>query len=351
MKTTNSFILFLIIIIFYLIPACSKKKNSIHNDSYIIAILDQKENKRVFAEDSLNLIAKINISNKIYIPMFCEFDENGNIYILDRSTCYIHKFLPIKNAYNYSHIYFGKGKGQGPGELSDPRDFEIYKNKLYIVDPSNGCIEVYSTEGENLKRIKLSNHLTPGKIIILNNKLLVEPYIYTGKELFYFYDDSGNLISSFGSYIDNSNIFNGVYHDNDILKLSENCFSYIPKYLGFIGIYQDDSLKFAKATIDGLKKPVAINNKEIMEGVFVSKIKKTFYTAATAACNSKYLILQAIDIQKKIEWYDLYYLDGFHYLKSIKNLPSLIYFDINDTLFVGVNDTCLYVWNLKSIML
>lgn len=348
MNKNTILIILVVAIISYLFFTCSKKNQSIDDNSYIINILEQKNKKRLYWDDSLNLLIKIDFENKIYIPGFCKVDEAGNIYIFDRSTGYIHKFSEIKNN-NYFHTFFGKGKGQGPGELSDPKDFNIYKNKIYIVDPANGCIEVYSTEGINLERIKLNNHLTPGKIIILNNKLLVEPYTYAGKDLFYLYDDLGNLISSFGKYIDNTNIYNGVYHDNDILKISENCFYYLPRYLGFVGFYKDDSLIFAKTTIDGLKKPEAMTNKKVMKGVYISKIKKSFYTAASSACNSQYLIIQAFDVKEQKEFYDLYTIESFQYLKTINNIPYLLYFDMNDELFTGVDDTCMYVWSVKNL--
>jgi len=55
------FILLVAAIISYLLFACSKKNQSIDNNSYIINILEQENNKRMFWEDSLYLIIKINI--------------------------------------------------------------------------------------------------------------------------------------------------------------------------------------------------------------------------------------------------------------------------------------------------
>jgi len=167
--------------------------------------------------------------------------------------------------------------------------------------------------------------------------------------LFYVYDLSGDLIKSFGEYIDKTNTENTIYHDHDIIRMSDNSFCYLPYYLGFMGIYRDSSLLFVKTTIDGLKKVKTIH-KEVVKGLYVTKIEKEFETAAESACNKKYLLLKSVDIKNKKKYYDLYDIVTLEYEGSIKGFQDTIYsFSLKDNLFAAVDNYNLYIYDLKTI--
>ena len=226
-RKTNIYFTILILTTSLIVSGYSQTRKTIKHNYNKITIIHQKTHKRMYCKNTPILLYKLAfdstmIDSIIYRPTFCKFDKYGNIYVMDYSTFYIHKFSPVKNSHRYIHTYFGRGKGKGPGEFVNPTDFKIHNNKIYIADPSNGCIAVYSTEGKFIKWITLSDHRVPQRLAIVNGQLIVEPEVHTQGDLFYIYDYSGKLVSSFGSYIDKTNINNGIYHDNDILELSDD---------------------------------------------------------------------------------------------------------------------------------
>ncbi len=355
MRRVNIYFPIFVFTTFLVITGYPQKRKPIKHNSKKITIIRQKSYKREYCKNSVSVLYKLafdstTVDSMIYRPTFCKFDEAGNIYVMDYSTFYIHKFSPVKNSHRYIHTYFGRGKGKGPGEFVNPTDLKIYKDKIYIADPSNACVEVYSTSGKFIKWITLENHLLPMRLAIINNQLIIEPEAHTQGDLFYLYDCSGKLISSFGSYIDKANINNGVYHDNDILELSENRFCYLPFYLGFMGVYHNNNLMFVRETIDGVKKPETIH-KEIIKGFFVNKIKKEYYTASAFTHNSEYLLLKAKDMKYHKSFYDVYDVNDLHYIRSIEKIPFTVHaLDMKEELLTGIDDLHLYVWDIKNVL-
>ncbi len=74
---------------------------------------------------------------------FLEFDERGNVYLLDPYKCRISVF----NDRGQFVIAFG-GKGQGPGEFVDPFDFVVGKAAIYVFQGSG--MKVVDLEGKYL---------------------------------------------------------------------------------------------------------------------------------------------------------------------------------------------------------
>jgi len=168
--------LLLILVISFVSVVYSGSKQK-QGDVNRTTIVNQKIKKRIYFEAVPELVKKINfeisLDSTIYKPDFCTFDKSGNIFVIDYSTFYIHKFSLSNDTKGYKHSYFGNGKGKGPGEFINPTDFDIYKGKIYITDPANGCIEVYSTNGKYLERINLSNNIVPERTVILNDNIVV----------------------------------------------------------------------------------------------------------------------------------------------------------------------------------
>jgi len=319
-----------------------------------IIVKSQKDKKRIYFKVVPKLIKRIifetSLDSTIYRPDFCKCDKSGNVYVMDYSTFYIHKFSLVNGTNNYTHTYFGNGKGKGPGEFVNPTDFDIYNDNIYITDPSNGCIEIYSTKGKYLERITLNNNIIPQRIEMLDGKMLVTSQRYNGKELFYFYSYDGDYIESFGEYIDKTNLNNGVYHDYDIIRISSNSFCYMPYYLGFMGFYRDGNLQFVRTTIDGLKEVKSVH-KEVVKGLYVTKIEKEFETAAESTCNGEYLLLKAVDIKNDKNYFDLYDINSLKYVKSINGLPPDIYsFSLNGKLLAAIDNYNLYIYDLEKIL-
>ena len=348
----------------FLLITCSKdekntiQKNLSHNEMITHKVIEQNKKKRKFITASFDSIISINLEkldSMVYRPSFCRFDKEKNIYLIDYSTLLIHKFSAEKHQTVYTHTVFGNGKGQGPGELINPTDFKIYKGKIFIVDPQTGCIEVYSTEGDYLKRITVearADKIVPQRLVVFNDKkLLIERRGYPTEALFYFCDYNGNIINGFGSYIDNSHLNTAIYHDNKLTELIDGSyFYYLPYYLGFVGLYKEDSLLFAKATIDGVQKPQVIT-KEIMKGILGKKLSKKIETAVRYSINQdyNYIIIQAYHRENKKFFFDVYNLKSFDYIFSLNNFPKIKSFDIKGNFLVGVYHNKLTIFNINKL--
>ncbi len=74
----------------------------------------------------------------LVLPVAFEFDQNQNVYILDRDLKKIFIF-DEKGIFRYSFLKEGFRLGQ----VHYPWDIKIYKDKLFIVDEGNGRIDVW----------------------------------------------------------------------------------------------------------------------------------------------------------------------------------------------------------------
>ena len=333
MKKINFLLTGLLISWVVLATACQNENHLLHSKgqepsslSLSKKILPQRNRIRKFSSNTLELIKEINFENlekPPYRPTYLLFDEQGALYTVDFSEFYIHKFLPSSGWKNFKHFYFGKGKGQGPGELSRVLDFKVFRGELYLADEGTGSIEVYSTEGMYKKRITLSNNLIPRKITLQDGKIIVES-LTLNAPLFYVYDLSGNMIYSFGELINKTSRENFVYQDNTLSdSFSGNCFYYLPRFLGFVVLYQGDKLTLAKETIDGIntgKKNIPVK-KTIMEGVVVQTVSKKIETVSLHALHEDFILIKTYDYEKKKTFWDIYTINDFNYQISIKNPP------------------------------
>ncbi|MFZ5517090.1 MAG: 6-bladed beta-propeller [Candidatus Zhuqueibacterota bacterium] len=356
-------ILFLFIILLLLAIVCSKNKEKTEKkvDHFLeanrkILIKTQLKYKREFFAVSLDSLISINLENLenvLYIPLFCRFDDDGNLFLMDRTTFQIHKFSTNNNWTNYIHSVFGNGKGEGPGEFMNPTDFKVFKNRLFITDQQTGAIEIYSTDGNYLKRITTearADYILPYQIAPVNeNRIIIERRGYPVENLFYICDYNGKIIKGFGKYIDNSNLNNAVYHDNKITALFKGSyFYYLPYYLGFVGLYKDDNLLFARQTVDGLQK-LEVVTKKIRDGVVARKLDRKFETAVRHAINEDYIIIQAYDREKKLFFYDIYSLMNFDYIFSVSNFPKTNDFDTKGNLLACTLYNSLNIYNIEKV--
>jgi len=347
MKKSVIYILSILIVILN----CSKedsnntKKNTktVNYQTEEINIIDQEQYERNVIDANFDLICNVNLSDEmIFKPTFCKFDSSGNIYTMDISSFLIHKFSVNNNTNKYSHSIFGKGEGLGPGEFTNPTDLQLYKDKIYIANPPTGSIEIYSTQGKYLKRIKPIEDIIPHRVAIVNNTLILEPQHLTYEAPFYAYNYSGDFILQLGTLIDKANN-SALYHSNYIFQMNENSFYYLPIYLGFIALYKNFNLVFAKATIDGLRKPKLVT-KNIMNGFSATKVKKEFITGDEYTCNDSYLILRSINKKDDKTFYDVYSIDKFNYICTLKNFPSAHEFDIHENYLACIDELSLRVY-------
>lgn len=307
-------------------------------------ILAQNGDERKFSSNILELVAEINLENlekPPYRPTYLNFDEKGALYTVDFSEFLIHKFSPCPDWKHFKHCFFGKGRGQGPGELSRVLDFKIFKDEVFLADEGTGSIEVYSTDETYKKRIVLSNNLMPRRMTLQNSRIIVESLAPDGP-LFFVYDLSGNLIFSFGELIDKTSRENSIYQDNELSdSFLGNRFYYLPRFLGFVGLYKGDRLVMAKETIDGLKigkKNVPVE-KALMKGAIVRTVTKKYETVQLHALHKDFILIKTYDYEQKKAFWDIYHLTDFDYLMSVKSPPVSKAFAIYGNYLAILRDT------------
>ncbi|HZX10198.1 MAG TPA: hypothetical protein VFG01_04555 [Acidobacteriota bacterium] len=351
MKKSSIFLFVILICWLGLAINCKKEEtqsNSTNFESFKVIfsenILKQKKSDREFSSSHLELIKEINIENlekPLYRPVYLRFDEKGCLYTLDFFEFLIHKFSSSSNWEHYNHSFFGKGRGQGPGEFSRVLDFKIFKDEVYLVDEGTGSIEVYSTDGIYKKRISLSNHMVPRKITIQDSRIIVQSLIPEGP-LFFVYDLYGESIFSFGELINKSNVENTVYHDNELSNsFSGDCFYYLPRFFGYVCLYKGDRLAAARETIDGLeigKKNVPVK-KIIMKNAIARTVNKKYETVLLHSLYNDFILIKTFDYVKKNAFWDIYDLQNFEYIISIRNPPPSASFAMYRNYLAVLSDT------------
>jgi len=119
----------------------------------------QKVDKRTFKNINLKKIFSFSEGKGFIIAnvRHIKSDKNGFIYLFDWGDFYIKKFS--KDGQFLAK--FGKGKGAGPGELSNPTDFDIDdKGNVWIVDPALQRINIFDLNNKLLKTIRLRLHVS-----------------------------------------------------------------------------------------------------------------------------------------------------------------------------------------------
>ncbi|MDD8021069.1 MAG: hypothetical protein PHU81_07820 [Acidobacteriota bacterium] len=320
-------------------------------------MLPQEKKKRQFSESEPALIKEINLDelkNPPYRISFLKFDENGSLFMLDYRQGLIYKITFSSDWKNFQHSFFGKGIGQGPGEVSQVLDFKIFNGDIYVVDEGKGAIEIYTTDGAYKTSLKTRN-LVPTRLTVLKDSLVMEsraPADY----LFYLFDLSGNFKYSFGEYLEKRGKENTAYQDNELSEsFSEKYFYYLPRLFGFVALYDGDKLVMVKETIDGIKKgsrnmPVVEN----ISGMIIRRADRKFQTVSEYSLSDKYLLIRAYDYEEKESYWDIYEAKTFDYLLSVKNEPSSSYFalfgNIVATLLETKEGTKLQIYDLSQVL-
>jgi hypothetical protein len=239
-------------------------------------------------------------------------------------------------------------EGQGPGEISKVSDIKFFKDKIYFIDAGSNLIKIFNQNGKHHKDIRIiGTNLLFRKISFIGDNLLLG--VFGVDDMFSECTMNGVLIRKFGEYIDKNYQRNMIYHQYRLSQPFESTkFYYLPLFLGFVGLYDKGELVFAKETIDGEKKPrvlVERTNHSVtkrMKGV-------PFRTVSKSALNKDFILIKAIDMEKKIAYWDIYSINDFDYLFSIKNPPKSYDFDISGNILVSVSESDLKIFSIKKL--
>jgi hypothetical protein len=343
---TSSNSLLLLVIGFFMVTLLnfSCAENQTETDTgYTVQLQDM--DKRVIADINLQTAAQeINISD-IYRPTFLEFDENGNLYILDYSSMLINR-IHLDSGITDT---FGEGKGRGPGEFINPTDMYVKDSKIYVADPVQGKIVAYESQGQNFREYRLQASHPQRIAYVHDEKLVYLPQIFPSPsdifKIFNFADTSYS--GEFGQVI------HGIHdeaplslsHDGFLIESGAREFIYMPMYMGYLAKYRNEEIANVRSTIDGLQSP------EIIETAGNYRLDpESIYTAFNGSLSTDYLFVIAYHPSIKQLFLDIYNRKDLSYLRSVQSPVVFRFLASTREYLLATVDTTLYKWNIDDLV-
>lgn len=329
------------------IAGCVNKKR-IKDD-----IIPQKCKSRKYVSISLPLILDVDLAElnpPLFMPTYLQVDEQGFVYTLSWRNFRIYRFLLSDRFKKNDLLVFGKGRGQGPGELSQPMDLKVLGRQIFISDQNTGSLEVYSTSGEYIKRITFHDKeqlVFPIRIVPMDRGLVIHTIRQKPGMLFSLSDEEGSVIYSYGNHY-NQEWTSLVLRDGQTSNgFSSRQFYFFPLYLGFTYLFNERRLVFIKETIDGVRN---LGKRESNDSI---EKAKEYMTARSFAMGRDFIMVIARDRIEKKSYWDVYRLRDFTYLFSLAEPPptreiaitknSLVCMDMERMTVYGLNEFFLHV--------
>ncbi len=307
--------------------------------------ISQPETKRLWAGEIKKLLFTIGGDEKsplLFRPIKVTTDHKDNIYILDFDDRRVKKFS--KEGRYVQTIGFGRG--QGPGEFSNPTDFDIGPNgSVWVCDPVNGYITVFNESGAVEKTIRLAKE-TPLRIAVKKNGYFVVRAAQIGEYLFSAYGREGNLVRRFGNLFENQARIE-VALDGMWTKDATDYFVFVFYRVGAFVVYHAQSLstEVYAQTINSKGFPSILT---IQRGdTRITRLDKNapYTTLSASIVGEEIHLLVGNDGESNKSVIDAYDLRSGMYRKSY-SIPSDVSFaHITHHRVYTIQDTTVRVWS------
>lgn len=190
------------------------------------------------------------ITGNVLQPVNVKVDEES-IYVVDWGAFEIKRFDKQAELVNT----IGKGKGRGPGEFVILGAFDVHRDTLWTLDPRQNRVSVFDTRGNHLDQFSVEGNVL--QIVVTDENLAI--FGLTG-DLFYMYDRQGNLITNFGTLIDdqyeNPLAVDGALEE-DARDENGSTFLFQPAYASYLYPLSDTSIQDTMRTLDEREYPAA----------------------------------------------------------------------------------------------
>jgi hypothetical protein len=173
-----------------------RKDIEIKDVIYKVQPRDQPTRVRNFVDYPIKLEGRISDKQGVYSPVDVHEDEQHNIYVFDSSgnTSSIIRFdRNFNNRMEYDIDF-----GQGPKEVSNIIDYNIFDGLLYISDHIGRNIATYDSTGKFVYKFK--TQVAPYRFSKINDDFVVTP-INNLEKFIYLYSNTGLFLRSFGEII------------------------------------------------------------------------------------------------------------------------------------------------------
>jgi hypothetical protein len=175
--------------------------------------------------------------------------RDGTLFVLDWADMRIKKY---SEGGEFTGA-LGNGLGTKPGEFVHPTDLSVTEDgQVWVCDP-DGPITAFNPDGSVLKTISPRNRII--RIAHGGGDNFITLPVPTGDHLFAQYADSGELLRTFGRFIENQSE-NGISLMGWLSEDDSGGFFYAALNVGLIGSYKmNGEPRFLVETIDPLPLP------------------------------------------------------------------------------------------------
>lgn len=190
-----------------------------------------------------------NANGELLNPLILRTDGADHAFVVDYGDFTIKKVSPEGRIVGT----FGKGRGQGPGELNNPTDLAIAANgEVWVCDPPNGSVTAFAPDGAVRETFRLSSRpfrllLRPdgGFLVLPENPVdgLIEEY-----------RADGSLVRRYGRLFSRQEEIS-IALDGWIAMSPRQEVLFAPLRLGILAAFQDGELKYVAETLEEVPMP------------------------------------------------------------------------------------------------
>jgi hypothetical protein len=276
---------------------------------------------------------------QLYGPLLLKVDAQEALYVVDLGDVTIKKFSP-EGSFLTS---YGKGRGQGPGELASLTDFAVSaEGEVWVADLSNGRLTVFSPTGEVTRTLKLEQ---PPYRLALGKDGLFVMLAPSGSRLFGEYGRDGRLHRTFGTFLENQGR-NAMVLDGWLTSGDDGGFVYAGFYDGLIAAYDNSgNPRFLAEALDRPPLPKMVRDGE---RTWVDRDAPLLFYGMSETPGQIHLLTSYLSALRKVGSLDTYDARDGHYLFS-RRVPEKCHgVVVSPRYLYTYDDTHVSRWQLDS---
>lgn len=305
---------YFILIVITTFCSCNKKKVN-HLELIIDKELIQTPSGRLWKDFEFSTFSlDTSITSSLNHPAHLRYHDKY-LYVMDASDQFIKRF----NEYGVFVDTIGNGRGRGPGEFLSFTDLDFSSNHIWVSDVNKRELTSFDYEGNlinsfNYKRgtFRVASSEDEVFLLTLGDSLLISKYDFNGK-----------LISKFGEFINNQRL--------NTMSMSGRIF-YVPELNELAYLLHKASYLFYFSPMGDLIRAVELIDKQKFHNTSPKIIENNMIQAKSPRTETeisdwaifegklflKGLIRTGSEFTDRIDFIDVYSLDGSTYLYSVK---------------------------------